>query len=72
MIGASNNRERFVREVNFQRVIQEIQQETGLTDEELARKCGVQRPTISAIRRGQTKQPAYALGAKLVAIWEAL
>jgi transcriptional regulator with XRE-family HTH domain len=60
-----------VREVNFIRAVQEIQQATGMTDEELAKRCGVQRATISAIRRGQTKNPSYGLGTKLVAIWEA-
>lgn len=60
-----------MREVNFQRVITELSAATGMTDEEIAKKCGVQRATIAAIRRGQTKQPSYALGAKLVAMWEA-
>ena len=54
--------------VNFVEAIMVIQQATGMSDEELAKRCGVQRATISALRRGVTRQPSYALGAKLVAM----
>lgn len=60
-----------MREIDFKRAVIEVQQATGMTDDELARRCGVQRATISAIRRGQTKNPSYTLGSKLVAMWEA-
>jgi transcriptional regulator with XRE-family HTH domain len=60
-----------MRNVDFKRVITEIQQQTGMTDDELARKCNVTRAAISAVRRGQTKSPSYEMGAKLVAMWEA-
>ncbi len=60
-----------MREVNFSRVVIEVQSAYGMTDRELAEHCKVQPNTIKAIREGKTQQPGYALGAKLVAMWEA-
>jgi DNA-binding XRE family transcriptional regulator len=60
-----------MRDINFQKIVTEIAQHTGMTDDEIAKKCGVQRATISAIRRGVTKTPSYTLGVKLVTLCDA-
>ena len=54
------------RSVNFAKVVQEIEAAYGLDDVQLAEKMQVNRTTISRLRVGAAKSPAYELGARLV------
>jgi transcriptional regulator with XRE-family HTH domain len=41
---------------------------TGMTQQQIADRCGVAQSTISDLRRGATNRPSYELGAKLVSL----
>lgn len=42
----------------------------GLTQVQIASECGVAQATISALARGATESPSFALGTKLTALHE--
>lgn len=44
----------------------------GLTQTQIAERCGVAQSTISGLARGATKSPTYELGTQLLAILEGL
>lgn len=47
--------------------LKEIRTEKGLTQEELATKCGVQRTTVTMIETGENK-PSVELAKKLASV----
>lgn len=57
--------------VNFAKLVLSIMERDDLTEEELAKKCGVRQSTINRLKRGATDVPGYELGARLVRLWEA-
>ena len=60
-----------MRQVNFKQVIEETLAAHAINETALAERVGCVQQTINKLRRGIIVQPNYALGAKLVAIWEA-
>ena len=54
------------RDINFARLVAEIQAAAGLDDEALAALLGVHRTTVLRLRTGDRTDPSYALGAELV------
>ena len=44
----------------------------GVTQEQLAERCGAAQSTISDLHRGATRTPSYTLGAAIVACHAAL
>ena len=55
-----------MKEANFRKITQEIEDAYGLDDEQLAAKCNTHRSTINRLRNGAVTQPSYGLGATLV------
>ena len=53
--------------VNFQELTAKLY-ERGWTDERLARKVGVSRAAIYALRIGQNREPRYNVGRELVVL----
>jgi len=55
-----------MKEINFRRIVQEVEDAYDLDDEQLAAKCKTHRSTINRLKNGAVTQPAYQLGAVLV------
>lgn len=55
---------------NFQRVVAETMEAYNWTEVDLAKRIGITQPSLNRIRRGQTKEPRFTVGVKLVALWE--
>ena len=51
--------------MNWPELIKQLQAR-GLTQVELARRCGVAQSTVSDLAGGRTKSPSFELGAALV------
>jgi transcriptional regulator with XRE-family HTH domain len=51
--------------MNWPELIKQLQAR-GLTQAELARRCGVAQSTVSDLSGGRTKSPSFELGAALV------
>ncbi len=51
--------------MNWQQIIKDLQ-EAGVTQQEMARRCGTKQSTISSIATGKSRDTRYALGAALL------
>lgn len=60
-----------MRTVDFKRVVTEVVEAYALTEQELATRLGCSQQTVSRLRKGIGGDPAYGLGAKLVAMHDA-
>lgn len=53
--------------MDFKTVLQQIA-DAGMTQAEIAQKCGCKQASISDLSTGKTKQPNYQLGSSIVAL----
>ena len=54
--------------VMWQTIIKEIKLASGLTQPEIANKCGCGQTTISELETGKTGDPRYTLGKSLLSL----
>jgi plasmid maintenance system antidote protein VapI len=55
--------------VDWQHLLQQLQ-ELGITQVQIAARCGTKQSTISELARGESKEPRFALGQSLLALLE--
>lgn len=55
--------------MDFQKIIAALM-DAGITQQQIADRAGCTRPNIAAIKAGNVRQPSYAVGVKLLELYQ--
>lgn len=58
--------------MNFSKIIKEVLAGHQMSESDLARELGISQPSVHRLKTGETKEPSYRIGAKLVDLHKAI
>ena len=58
-----------ITKVNFQKIINDLT-ESGMTYQKIADDSGTSKAVIYAIAKGNTKEPRFNLGVRIMEVWK--